>query len=69
MFAVLRLASQGMRSGHAKWSPDGTQLVFWQGDCLGNPAIWIMNPDGSNKHHLVGDIHSDGFPDWGSNQD
>ena len=57
------------RSGHAKWSPDGTQLVFWQGDCLGNPAIWIMNSDGSNKHKLVGDIHSDGFPDWGSNQD
>jgi len=56
------------RSGHAKWSPDGTQIVFWEGDCLGNPAIWIMNSDGSNKHKLVGDIHSDGFPDWGSNQ-
>jgi TolB protein len=57
------------RSGHAKWSPDGMQLVFWQGDCLGNPAIWIMNSDGSNKHRLVGDINSEGFPDWGSNQD
>ncbi len=65
-------------SDNAKFSHDGTKLVFVQFDCVNQPKLWIMNADGSGKHD-TGIIVADdpfavfqsagvGFPDWGTNQ-
>ena len=62
-------------SDNAKFSPDGTKLVFVQFDCINQPKLWIMNADGSGKHDtgivVGGNVFGSGgvgFPDWGTNQ-
>jgi TolB protein len=62
-------------SDNAKFSPDGTMLVFAQFDCINQPKLWIMNADGSGKHDteivVGGNVFEPGgvgFPDWGTNQ-
>lgn len=62
-------------SDNAKFSPDGTKLVFVQFDCVNQPKLWIMNADGSGKHDtgivVGGNVFGSGgvgLPDWGTNQ-
>jgi Tol biopolymer transport system component len=58
-------------SDHAKFSPNGTLLVFRHTDCTGHPTLWIMNADGSGKRDTGIQLGrgGEGFPDWGSNQE
>ncbi len=62
-------------SDNAKFSPDGTKLVFVQFDCINQPKLWIMNADGSGKQDtgivVGGNVFGSGgvgFPDWGTNR-
>ena len=62
-------------SDNAKFSPDSTELVFVQFDCINQPTLWIMNADGSGKHDtgivVGGNVFMSGgvgVPDWGTNQ-
>jgi TolB protein len=47
------------------WSPDGSTIAF-ASDRGGGffDDLWTMNPDGSNKHRLLVNEFSEGFPDW-----
>jgi len=45
-------------------SPDGTQIAFTHGAPLVQPAIWVMNRDGSNPHQLY---ESSWDPTWSPN--
>ena len=38
-----------------KWSPDGSQIVYWQtSTSSGSPrSVWVMNSDGSNQKQLA----------------
>ena len=50
----------------AKWSPDGSKMVFRQFTCDGG-GLWIMNADGSGRHALTANFEE--ASDWGPNQD
>ena len=56
-------------SDNAKFSPDGTKLVFGHLDCAGHPTLWIMNEDGSDKQNTGINLGrgNSGFADWGTN--
>ena len=59
--STLQYAVLGSAEGNraAKWSPDGTALLF------GTDDLWLMNPDGTGRRRLVADtmIYFDGT--WG----
>lgn len=38
---------------HPQWSPDGTQIVYTQGDVTSNIDIWVMDADGSKRRRLT----------------
>lgn len=44
----LRLTSNGALDREPNWSPDGRKIAFTS-DLAGDPDVWTMNPDGSNK--------------------
>lgn len=59
-------ASQG-QDLFPRWSPDGTQLVFWRDRFLGESvktAIFIVNVDGSELRQLTPWSMLAGDPDW-----
>lgn len=45
------------------WSPDGRQIAFVS-DRMVNPAIYIMNADGTGQRRLTYHISEDKDPDW-----
>jgi Tol biopolymer transport system component len=49
--------------GDARWSPDGTQIVFVSRRD-GNSEIYRMNADGSRKVNLTQNPVPDSMPDW-----
>ncbi|MGI8654779.1 MAG: Calx-beta domain-containing protein [Pyrinomonadaceae bacterium] len=50
-------------NGSPAWSPDGTKLAFVNNKD-GNPEIYVMGGDGSNKRRLTNNTAEDGFPTW-----
>jgi len=52
-------------SFRAKWSPDGSKMVFTQFTCDGG-GLWIMNADGSDRHPFTNNFED--ISDWGANQ-
>jgi Tol biopolymer transport system component len=42
-----RLTHDDVSSIAPAWSPDGTQIAYWNGG-----ELWVMNADGSNPHSL-----------------
>ena len=52
-----------------RWSPDGTQLVYWT-DATSPGEIYVVDADGSNRRRLTEEdpdsdyYASDGFPVW-----
>ncbi len=57
-------------SDNAKFSPDGTRLVFRHTDCVGDDTLWMMNPDGSGKQDTGVGLGpgGEGFAAWGTSQ-
>jgi len=49
--------------GWPRWSPDGTQIVFFS-NRDGNAEIYKMNADGSGQTRLTDNAAYDGVPDW-----
>jgi len=50
----------------AKWSPDGSKIVFTEDTCDGG-GLSIMNANGSGRHALTTNFEQ--ISDWGGNQD
>lgn len=48
----LRLTSNGARDSEPNWAPDGRKLAFTS-DLAGDPDVWSMNPDGTNKQNII----------------
>jgi TolB protein len=48
---------------HARWSPDGTKLIF-SSVRDGNEEIYVANPDGSALVNLTMDPGDDRYPVW-----
>jgi Tol biopolymer transport system component len=44
--------TDGHREGASRWSPDGTEIVFW-GNSAGPTSTFIMNADGTNRRNLT----------------
>lgn len=55
-----RITSGRYEGGSLSWTPDG-RVVYVSGES-GNPDIWIMDADGSNKKQLTVDAGSDFDP-------
>jgi Tol biopolymer transport system component len=51
-----------------RWSPDGTQIVFGNGDEVLGRNIYTVKPDGTDLHQVThGDAtQSNEQPDWGT---
>jgi Tol biopolymer transport system component len=51
---------------HARWSPDGTQLVFVSNNNSGNEVeIYVMNADGGSPQRLTNNsYYADSHPSW-----
>ena len=43
------------------WSPNGRKIAFADG---GNYAIYVMDPDGSNRRRVTSSMREDLFPSW-----
>lgn len=54
-----RLTNSPHDEGSLAWSPDGEKLAFAT-DPAGDPAIWVMNSDGSDRKRLTDGL----FPTW-----
>ena len=50
------------RAADARWSPDGTQIVFALGDDTSSD-VYVMNTDGTGRRRLTRLPHGAGFPD------
>jgi Tol biopolymer transport system component len=62
---VRRLTNNPGEDVQARWSPDGTQIVFSsQRDGSTSREIHVMNADGSNVRALTTLGRVAGFPDW-----
>lgn len=62
-----QLTSWGLAPEHPTWSPDGKLIIF--NDASFNPfpieSIWIMKPDGTDRHVLYqGTQHTGGVKPW-----
>ncbi len=60
-----RLTNNSLWDGGAKWSPDGTKIVF-HSDAFqnGKYEVFVMNPDGSNQTNLTNNSADDLNPSW-----
>lgn len=49
-----------------RWSPDGTQLLYFRVDKDGILRLMVMNADGTNPHEIKGTHNTGDFnpPDW-----
>lgn len=54
-------------SKYPRWSPDGKKILYTHcfPDCFCHPSseIWVVNPDGSNKEHIINGCAADWSPD------
>jgi Tol biopolymer transport system component len=49
----------GLYTGHPKWAPDSSRLVF-----IDNGDVWTTPPDGNNQTNLTNDGPTQDFPAW-----
>jgi Tol biopolymer transport system component len=59
----LRLTNNGTSDDAAKWSPDGTQIVFYTAR-HGDDEIYVMDADGSSQTRLTYSEENDENPSW-----
>ena len=60
-----RLLGTGISGRDPSWSPDGTQIAFKRLANGGNPAVSVVNPDGSGLRDIVrSDSTGFGRPGW-----
>ena len=45
------------------WSPDGTQILYYETDSTGNDEIYLMNSDGTERHRLIKGAWPSWYPD------
>lgn len=60
---AVQLTSGPAWDGYARYSPDGTQIVF-SSDRSGQLALWVMNADGSNPHRITKESLNAALPEW-----
>ena len=60
---VIRITHDGSRNTTATWSPDGKQIAF-SSNLDGNPNIFAINPDGTNRIRFTNHPADDRHPDW-----
>jgi len=61
---VVRLTDRPGENVTAKWSPDGTRIVFASEPEPGNSEIFVMNADGSEVRRLTDSAGDDSHPAW-----
>ena len=64
---LTRLSGAGESFYGARWSPDGTELVYSAGDVTLNPSIWLARADGSGEQEFAsppGRGTNDTSPAW-----
>jgi len=49
---------------HPRWSPDGTKIVYTEGDVMTNIDIWVMDADGGNRRRLTDQTERDQRACW-----
>ena len=52
--------------GSARWSPDGTKILFVSNKTGVGKKVFIMDPDGSNAHPLNANNNFENDPFWGA---
>jgi Tol biopolymer transport system component len=56
------------RENSPRWSPDGTQLVYWRDPyAAGEPtgtAVYLINADGTNERQLTDPAMNAGYPEF-----
>jgi Tol biopolymer transport system component len=60
---VRQLTNNTATDGDARWSPDGTKIVF-QSNRDGNQEIYVMDADGQNQRRLTSRPETDSNPRW-----
>ncbi len=58
-----RITNNSSADYHARWSPDGSELVF-NSDRSGNPEIYTMRIDGTGVHRVTTSSSADFNPAW-----
>jgi TolB protein len=59
---TLLLDPKPERAADARWSPDGTRIVYALGDDV-HGDVWVMNADGTDRRRLTRLPAGAGFPD------
>src|SRR5262249_13150527 len=59
---TLLLDPKPQRAADARWSPDGTRIVYALGDDV-HGDVWVMNADGTDRRRLTHLSAGAGFPD------
>ncbi|GAB4135880.1 MAG: hypothetical protein Fur0041_10230 [Bacteroidia bacterium] len=61
---LVRLTNTSVNNLYASLSPDGSKIVWQQGDYGSSAEIWMMNADGTGQVRLTNNNVHDGYPNF-----